>query len=117
MRKILALLLLSAASISATAQIRDFYKTTVNATVLLYKKTNGQLKSHGTAFILYNYSPVSDESILVTCEHVTHHDTLIAAIPATDSLRKALLRRNQHSLTYTSNGGPQTIAFDGVNLL
>ncbi|MDO9374793.1 MAG: trypsin-like peptidase domain-containing protein [Bacteroidota bacterium] len=117
MRKILAVLLLSIASIAATAQMRDFYKTTVNATILLYKKANGHLKSHGTAFILYNYNPGSDESILVTCEHVTHHDTLIAAIPATDSLKNALISKNQHSLTYTSNGGRQTVGFDGVNLL
>lgn len=117
MRKIVAVLLLSIASIAATAQMRDFYRTTVNATILLYKKANGHLKSHGTAFILYNYNQGSDESILVTCEHVTHHDTLIAAIPATDSLKEALLRKNQHSLTYNSNGGRQTIEFDGVNLL
>ena len=81
------------------------------------QKVNGHLKSHGTAFILYNYNPGSDESILVTCEHVTHHDTLIAAVPATDSLKNALLRNKQHSLTYTSSTGKQTIEFDGVNLL
>ncbi len=116
MRKFLLLLLINT-TVSASAQVRGFYKTTVNATILLYKKTNGQLKSHGTAFILYNYDTYSDESILVTCEHVTHHDTLIAAVPATDSLKNALLKNNRQSLSYTANGGKQTIQFDGNNLL
>lgn len=99
------------------AQHKEFYKTTINATILLYKKTNGHLKAHGTAFILYNYDETSDEAILVTCEHVTHHDTLIAAIPAVDSLKNALIKNKQSTLTFASRNGMQTVGFDGNNLL
>lgn len=104
-------------SMECTAQVRAFYKNTVNATILLYKKTGDRLIPHGTAFILYNYDLQSDESILVTCEHVTHHDTLVAAIPATDSLKKALLGNNQHQLFFSAGSGKQVVTFDGNNLL
>lgn len=113
----LLLLLLLPLPVICTAQVREFYKRSINATVLLYKKSNGQLKSHGTAFILYNYDKNSDETILVTCEHVTHHDTLIAAVPATDSLKNAFLNNKQKTLTFTSASGKQTVGFDGNNLL
>ena len=116
MKKILLYLLLSLPVI-CTAQIRDFYKNTVNATILLYKKTNGQLKAHGTAFILHNYDEKSGEAILVTCEHVTHHDTLIAAIPVTDSIKKALIDTKQTTISFAAGGAIQTVEFDGNNLL
>ena len=102
---------------ASSAQMKEFYQTTVNATILLYKKTNGRLKAHGTAFILYNYNNDSDETILITCEHVTHHDTLIAAIPATDSLKNAFIKNKQDKITFETASGKQTIAFDGNNLL
>ena len=104
-------------SLGSIAQMKEFYQTTVNATILLYKKTNGQLKAHGTAFVLYNYNNDSDETILVTCEHVTHHDTLIAAIPATDSLKNAFIKNKQDKITFETASGKQTIEFDGNNLL
>ncbi|MEO6722901.1 MAG: trypsin-like peptidase domain-containing protein [Ferruginibacter sp.] len=118
MKNKLLLFLFLPLPVLCTAQLREFYKTTVNATILLYKKSNGELKAHGTAFILYNYDEKSDETILVTCEHVTHHDTLIAAVPATDSLKKAFVSNKQNTLTFTSgSGGKQTVGFDGNNLL
>jgi hypothetical protein len=117
MRNKILLLVLFSFPLICNAQIREFYKRTVNATILLYKKSNGHLKAHGTAFILYNYNDKSDETILVTCEHVTHHDTLIAAIPATDSLKSALVKSNQSSINFSTGRGAQHIDFDGNNLL
>ena len=117
MRNKILLVIFFSFPIICTAQLRDFYKRTINATILLYKKTNGQLKAHGTAFILYNYNDKSDETILITCEHVTHHDTLIAAIPATDSLKNACLKNNQTTISFASESGTQIIDFDGNNLL
>ncbi|MEJ7588496.1 MAG: trypsin-like peptidase domain-containing protein [Ferruginibacter sp.] len=115
--RIVLLLLFTPVSIICSAQIKDFYKTTSNAAILLYKKTNGRLIAHGTAFLLCNNDNGSDETILVTCEHVTHHDTLIAAIPATDSLRREFLKNKQTTISFASNSGIQTIGFDGNNLL
>ncbi|MEO5892485.1 MAG: serine protease [Ferruginibacter sp.] len=115
--KILLLLLIMQLSKICTAQIKEFYKTTSNAAILLYKKEGDRLIAHGTAFLLCNYDNGSDETILITCEHVTHHDTLIAAIPATDSLRKEFIRQKQTTITFATNNGFQTVGFDGNNLL
>ncbi|MEP7108486.1 MAG: serine protease [Ferruginibacter sp.] len=115
--KLLLLLLLMQFAGVCSAQIKEFYKTTTNAAILLYKKTNGQLIAHGTAFLLYNYDTTSDESILITCGHVTFHDTLIAAIPATDSLKNEFIKNKQTEIIFASGGGIQTIGFDGNNLL
>jgi len=99
------------------AQIKDFYRTTSKAAILLYKKTNGKLIPHGTAFLVSHYDDRSDESILVTCEHVTHHDTLIAAVPAADSLKNEFIKNKQANITFVTNNGIQTVGFDGNNLL
>jgi len=115
--KFLLLLLMLPFSQICISQIKEFYKTTSNAAILLYKKKDGHLIPHGTAFLLYNYDSGSDETMLITCGHVTYPDTLIAAIPAADSLRNALRGRKQTSIKITSKTGVQTIAFDGNNLL
>src|SRR3954469_17116059 len=115
--KLILLLILVQFSKICNSQIKEFYKTTSNAAILLYKKTNGQLIAHGTGFLLYNYDSCSDETILVTCEHITHHDTLVAAIPATDSLKNEFIRNKQTRFTFATNSGIQTIDFDGNNLL
>ena len=114
--KILLLFLMSLPLVSI-AQHREFYRSAINTTILLYKKTKGQLKAHGTAFVLHNYNDLSEESILITCEHVTHHDTLIAAIPATDSLKNALIKNKQDKFFFQTSSGLQTVGFDGNNLL
>lgn len=115
--KILLPLLLMQLSVICSAQIKDFYKTTSNAAILLYKKTGGRLIPHGTAFLLYNYNSGPGEAMLITCSHVTYHDTLIAAIPATDSIREAFVQRKQTAVSFMTKTGLQTVEFDGHNLL
>ena len=100
----------------STAQIREFYSNSVNSTILLCKNEKGQLIPYGTAFIYYNYL-LPEDNILVTCEHLTYHDTLIALIPANDSIKKELLKTRTTKINFSSKTGMQSIEFDGNNFL
>jgi hypothetical protein len=103
---------------NSVAQIRQFYNQSINSTILLYKKdSTGQLVSHGTAFTLYNYDTINNGLQLITCEHLTHHDTLIAVIPADDSIKKILLEEKKSKIVYNIGNGNVITQFDGNNFL
>ena len=100
----------------AGAQVREYFAQATNSTILIFKKDQGNLVPHGTAFSFYNYdSP--EENILVTCEHLTHHDTLIASIPASDSIKKAFTKSGITRFPFYSKKGINYIEFDGNNFL
>lgn len=103
--------------IEAKGQIRQFYTQISNSTILLCKRDGSQLYPHGTAFSIYNYDQNSNDAILVTCEHVTHHDTLIAMIPAADSIRLELSKSGKKKIGVIVDNRTETVDFDGNNFL
>lgn len=119
-------IILSLASISIILYSSAQQKNTVldlnRSTILIYKQTkpNNSLVPHGVGFFLYNYS-TTDPRIgypMATCKHLTYADTLVLAVPTTDSL-KHLLRKNKQTVFQAHDpiGFSVFYDFDGTNFL
>jgi hypothetical protein len=102
---------------NAFSQSKEFFSKAINSTILICKENQGVFIPHGTAFSFYNYNSKPEESILITCEHLTHHDTLVALIPALDSIKKQLKLFNKNKFEYYSEEALKEIPFDGNNFV
>jgi len=99
---------------------KEFYKEAASSTLLLYKRdSNRILVSHGTAFAFYVYDSSLRDAIIVTCEHLTHHDTLIAALPIIDSLREQFknIAKGEKHINVDLGSTKAIVDYDGYNLL